>query len=254
MWIALAASAALLIIIAAPLRLSARAAYRGGGDDLKIEVAAHYAHPALFRVEYSTEDENARLFIFGFGWKGRDRGMEDQARVPKESKEDDGADADSIYTAPGNDGEDAPPGGEKHSLLSRIKETIDAVKQSRAYRIISDRPLRRKLSRWLKRSLRCALRLASMEKFKLRAKIGLRNPATLGKAYGYFSAVKSALALQKSSFDLSMEPAFTERCFDVDSELTIKTTLSTIVWQLAVIAATCPYLRILKHLKSPPEL
>ena len=135
--------------------------------------------------------------------------------------------------------------------MSSIKSKIDDIKRHRAYKVISNKPLRKKLLRWLKRSTVHAIRIASFKKLKVHVKVGTRDPATLGKIYGYFSAAKSALALQNYHADLTMEPIFTEKRLDIDSELKLKTTLSIILWRLIAIAATFPYLRVRKIIRTP---
>jgi hypothetical protein len=149
---------------------------------------------------------------------------------------------------------DADAKGKIRSLLSSIKSKINDIKRSRIYKIISkiisNKPLREKLLRWFKRSTVHAIRIASFEKLKIHVKAGTRDPATLGKIYGYFSATKSALAPQNHHIDLTMEPIFMEKRLDIDSELKLKTTLSIILWRLIVITATFPYLRVRKIIKE----
>jgi hypothetical protein len=132
----------------------------------------------------------------------------------------------------------------KISLMSKIKSKINDIKRHRAYKIISNKPLLKKLLRWLKRSSVRAIRTVSLKKLKLHIRIGLQDPAKLGKIYGYFSATQSALTPQHYRVDLNMTPVFTEKCLSIDSELEIKTTLSTILWQLTMIAVTFPYWRV----------
>jgi hypothetical protein len=160
-----------------------------------------------------------------------------------------GVNTDSINTKDLNNGS-AGTKEKKRSLLSMIKSKINDIKRLRAYKIISNKPLREKLLRWLKDSSIRAVRSISFERLRLRLRAGARDPAALGRMYGYFSAARSALALRSHDVDLSMEPVFTERCLEIDSELEIKTTPSAILWNSAVIAATFPYLRLRKALRK----
>jgi hypothetical protein len=268
LWIALAASTALLFAIASPIRLSGKASFHGQDGDTGFSALFYFLHPWIFRVEYSPE--GTRFFILGFRRKKRaaavnaDSGAADAFKTSGNVAEDaaggnaahtDAVKADDAGADTGNGGNgiggngggSAPSaGGKKRPLSAKFKSKINAIKRNRAYRVASDKPLRGKLWRWLKRSLRRALRAASIEKLKVHAKIGLRDPAALGKAYGYFSAAKRALAPRNRSIDLSMEPIFNENRFDIDSEFAVKTTLSTILWQLMAIAATFPYRRFFK--------
>ncbi len=136
----------------------------------------------------------------------------------------------------------------RRSISSKIRSGINGVKRHNLYKILRNKPLRKKLSRWIKRSLVRAVRIVSVETLKLRMRIGLRDPATLGKIYGWFLATQSALSLRDYRIDLSVDPVFTEDCLHIDSELKIKTTPSIILWQLAIIAVTFPYWKVRKEL------
>lgn len=284
LWITLAASILLLAAVAAPIRVSCKAVYTEEGSDTELNAAACYLHPAILRAEYSSADEQVKFFILGSERKsggGKDDKDDQDIRA-----EDTGAnsinaddtdtedldigsidiediDADSIniddadtkenIDAAGNDTDSNPDTDakeEKPFSLSKIKSTIGDIKRNRFYKIISNKPMRKKLLRWLKRSFSHVTRAVSFEKFKLHARIGLQDPATLGRIYGCVSAAQSALTPRRYNIDLSIEPIFTEKRLDIDLELRIKTTLSIILWQLIMIAATFPYLRVRKTLKS----
>jgi len=268
LWTTLIASAILLIAIASPIRLSCKAVYNEGKQNTELRAAAHYIHPLFLRTEYSTKDGEFKIFIFGFE-KKRGGGKEDIVTEnigtngidTKDTNTDgintdgintDGANTDSIDTDGSIDTEDMNTSDDtdtkekKFSLVSKIKSKIDDIKRNKAYKAIGNKPLREKLLRWLKRSSIRVVRAISFEKLKIHVRIGLNDPAALGKMYGYFSAAQSASALQHYRADLSMTPIFTEKCLDIDSELSIKTTLSIILWQLTAIAATFPYWRVWK--------
>lgn len=194
----------------------------------------------------------------------QDDGHGDQSVNPKNTRDDDtdteninttddqtdgdsdkSARDDDIDTENGSTANDQTKKKQRGGLSSRIKTAIDDIKRNKAYKIIRDKPLRGKLLRWLRRLATCALRLVSFERFKLHARVGMRDPTVLGSLYGCFYAAKSALATRKrSAVDLAMEPVFTEKCLDIDSEAELKTSLSEGLWLLTVAAGTFPYLRV----------
>jgi len=285
LWITLIALTVLLIAIASPIQASCKAVYTEGKRDTEFRAAAYYMHPLVLRAEYSAEDERFDIFILGFKKKrGGSTGDQDGQGIDTEdidtrdvdkdgintnviNTEDtntdginkdgintkdvntNGIDSNSINTDNINTSGNTEIKEEKVPLMSRIKSKINDIKSRRVYKIISNKPLRKKLLRWLKRSSIRVMRTVSIKKLKLHIRLGIQNPATLGKMYGYFSAAQSALTLQRYRVDLDMEPIFMEKCLSIDSELKIKTTLSTILWQLAMIAVTFPYLRVRKIIR-----
>jgi len=235
LWITLIASIITLTAIAAPIRVSCKAVYKDDGRYTALNASACYMHPMILRAEYSSTDEQVKFFILGFEKK---RGGD---------KENQYTDAESINA---EDISAESTGATDIDTKDTIKKDedidTDGIKMSGINKIIRNKPLRKKLLRWLKLSFRHATRAISFEKLKIHARIGLQDPATLGKAYGYFSAAQSALTPHGRNIDLSMEPVFTEKCLDIDSELKIKTTPSIILWRLIMIAAAFPYLRVRK--------
>jgi hypothetical protein len=282
LWTTLIASTVLLVVIASPIRLSLKAVYGEDGRNTELRAAIHCLHPLILKAEYSSTEERVRLFIFGFekkhGVKKDGQGDTDintdsiNSINNADSTGTDNINTDGIYTddantdgmntnsvntdAPNTDGIDTKnintPGSKENngSLISKIMSKINDIKRHKVYKITGNRPLREKLLRRLKRSLIRVTRVISIEKLKLHVRAGLRDPATLGKMYGYFAAANSALALQRCRVDLSMTPVFTQKCLYIDSELKIRTTLSVILWQLTAIAAIFPYWEVRKIIKS----
>jgi len=288
LWITLAASIILLIAVASPIRVSCNAIYKEENRDTDLRAAAYYLHPLILRIEYSSTEERFKLFILGFEKRRRvdeDINAEDTDADGDDiftdsidtddigtdvfdtddiSIDDIGTDSictdgintgsinneENINTTVNSESDTDTKEKKKPFSLSKIKSMINDVKDNRIYKILGDKPLRKKLLRWLKRSLARAIRAVSFEKLKIHVRIGMADPAALGKIYGYFSATKSALTQQYYHIDLSMEPVFMEKRLDIDSELKIKTTLSTIMWQLTVIAATFPYFKVWRIIRK----
>ncbi|MCL2184190.1 MAG: hypothetical protein FWB85_12065 [Chitinispirillia bacterium] len=136
------------------------------------------------------------------------------------------------------------------SLLLTIEKYADRVRGHNYYKIISDKPLRKKLVRWLRYAMNGIFTMIFFDSFRLRARVGYGDPAALGKAYGYFIAARQAMELRNHSVDLAMEPVFTEECLDINAEAAGRTTISVILWRLLVIAVTFPYLRLRKVTKT----
>ena len=275
LWITLAASTLLLIAVASPIRASCKAVYKENERNTQLRAAAYYLNPLILRIEYSSADERFKLFILGFEKRrgvNKDIDAEDTGAsgidtdnisiddigtdgIDTNSIDTDNISTNSISTDDINTGSintndtDAKEKTTRFSL-SKIKSMINNIKRNRIYKIAADKPLRKKLLRWLKSSFTRVIRAVSFEKLKIHARIGMADPAALGKIYGYFSATKSALTPQHYHIDLSMEPIFMEKRLDIDSELKIKTTLSTILWQMIMIAATFPYWKVWKIIKN----
>jgi hypothetical protein len=276
---ALLVSVVFLIAIGSPIRFSGRAAYRGNGHNTEFCARVYYLHPVVFSAAYSSADERTRVVILGFkmgqGESGADT-INNRDINTETAQADDSAGAEKtdameaqVYetdidtnsaqfgdtdTEKTEKADTYKSNGQKKKrrpFLPRLTDAINGIKRRRAYKIIRNKPLRKKLLRWLKRTVGCALRTVSFEKFKLHARVGMRDPAALGKMYGYFSAAQSALALGDYNINLSMEPVFMEKSLEIDSETASKTTLAAVLQLLTVIAATFPYWQTYKAIRKP---
>jgi len=134
----------------------------------------------------------------------------------------------------------------KISIITRIRQRIDAVRQHRLYRLATDKIFVKKFFRWLLRGVSGIFKFVSIDRLRLRASIGLRDPAALGKLYGYFIAAASALELRGGRgrvIDLAMEPVFTEERLEIDCEMAGGATPSVALWHSLVMLFTFPYWR-----------
>ena len=145
---------------------------------------------------------------------------------------------------------DYRPKRKRVSLRSRIKRRVARIRASKLYRLASNRVFRKNLRKWFLRTLYRMLTTISFDRFVLRARAGYRDPAFLGRAYGYFIAARSALELHSHGVDLAVEPVFTEECLDIDCGVGGRTTLSIILWHMLVVALTFPYWRAYKIIKA----
>ncbi|MCL2218270.1 MAG: hypothetical protein FWB94_00065 [Chitinispirillia bacterium] len=136
------------------------------------------------------------------------------------------------------------------SLVSKIKKRVNRVKKNKIYKLATDKPLRKKVYRWLRRLLACTFKILLFDHLRLRVRAGYPDPAALGKAYGYFIAAREALQLRSASVDLSMEPVFTENCLNIDARAAGRTTLSIIFWHITVVVLTFPYWRAYRVIRK----
>jgi hypothetical protein len=283
LWTTLILSSLLLFIIAPPIRATVKIRYNKP-QKAEYEIWGSYIHPVIFKYEYSSAKEKGSVKILGREWGKGDRayrgdsqcGMRNEAEwggistksggdgeirakhtVKEEVKKDIlGDDRVDVKTGISEDNSTKaaadvkPVKPKKASIIERIKMRIESIKNHKVYKIINDKPLRKKIFGWLRRAFFGLFKLISFDKFKLRAAVGYPDPAALGKFYGYFIAARSALELQKRPFDLSMEPVFTEKCLRIDAEMVVKTSLSVILWYALILAATFPYWRVYRLTKG----
>ena len=145
-----------------------------------------------------------------------------------------------------------PPSPPKLSIISRIKQRISAIKKHRLYKLAADMVFIKKFSGWLLRGAAGIFKFVSFDRFRLRASVGMRDPAALGKLYGYFIAAASALELRGGrgrGVDLAMEPVFTEERMDVDCEMAGSVTPSVVLWHSLAMLFTFPYWRVLRVMR-----
>jgi len=151
-----------------------------------------------------------------------------------------------------NGGGQKPPSPPELSIISRIKKRIGAIKKHWLYKLAADRVFIKKFSRWLLRGVTGIFKFVSFDRFRLRASVGMRDPAALGKLYGYFIAAASALELRGKGgrgVDLAMEPVFTEERMEVDCEAAGSVTPSVVLWHSLVMLFTFPYWRVLRAVR-----
>jgi len=266
LWILLIAATVTLIVIASPIRIGGSAGFSRSGGEYEYSFEGSYIHPLIFKAVYSSKNEHPRVSFLGFTvWprKKKKKNTDDDTNANIETdRYNDTVDATDSRNTPPDANQDSardahpahipqPPedtnaGGtdehpktpetpKKKSLRVRIKKRIDIIRKHTVYRLLSDKPMQKKMRRQVTRLLAGILKLISIDSFKLRTKLGYRDPAALGRIYGYFIAARAALELQNRSVDISMEPVFTEECFEIEGALALKTTLSTLTQQCIII-------------------
>ncbi len=100
----------------------------------------------------------------------------------------------------------------------------------RIYFMVRDRRWRGKIVNWLKRFFSSLTRLIRFNCLKADIKAGLSDPVHTGKIYGYFTAIKSAMVMQKRDWELSLQPVFMKNYLEFDCAISFKTTM----WRFCV--------------------
>ncbi|MDG5813807.1 hypothetical protein QA601_01860 [Chitinispirillales bacterium ANBcel5] len=105
--------------------------------------------------------------------------------------------------------------------------------------------------RWRQKVIRCVfsvikkmLSIIKFNLFNLRVKAGLQDPSEMGRLYGYVTALKSTLGLNRSRrYVLNFEPVFMTYHLDFDFEMKSKTSLWRILLPFLTGLIRFPYLR-----------
>ncbi|MDR2729117.1 MAG: hypothetical protein LBB56_08275 [Chitinispirillales bacterium] len=142
--------------------------------------------------------------------------------------------------------EESEPEDKRAPLFNRIKKRIEKIKRSKPYRFLSDAVWRKKMKSWLRRFLNGALAVIVFDRLKIRVKVGLKDPAALGKLCGYFSAVRSALSLRNRKADMALEPLFMRESLEFEAELRGGTSLLRAASCCFIAVFTFPYIRTYK--------
>jgi len=275
LWVALPFLFLLFIIAILPVRFGVSAKY-AGSERFSYEFFVSYFHPAFFKLLYSSETGNV-LRVFGktikkkqkkeseesqsessetlkdSGKKTAEPPMEEPERSPGESEKKSNYESESAKSQSSESikvyeeaREETEPQGERASLFNKIKMRIDKIKRSRAYRFLSDAVWRKKAKSWFGRVLNSALKVIVFRRLKIWAKVGLMNPATLGKLCGYFCAARSALSLRGRKVDMALEPLFMKEYLEFEIELNGLTSLLRAASCFFIVVFTFPYIRTYK--------
>jgi hypothetical protein len=243
LWILLILAAAALAAVASPIRFGAAGIF-GTSRRAEGKFWVSYVHPALFYYEYSSTGRKERTVIFGIDSKWFKR----KKRKRKSVDSHDGI--DDVNTNTNGNGE---------TLMARVMRRMGNIKNGPIYTktagrlsgigsggfymYLKDKTFRKKLFKWLKRVLRCAVTTVRLDKLKLRAAAGFADPANAGKMYGYFIAAKNALARRSKTINMELEPVFTEERLEADIEFAGRTSLAVIAYGILTAALTFPYWR-----------
>ncbi|KMQ52996.1 hypothetical protein CHISP_0217 [Chitinispirillum alkaliphilum] len=120
----------------------------------------------------------------------------------------------------------------------KAKKRDGAQKKDNLIFMIRNKRWRDKILNWLKRVMRSLLRLIKFERLKVYGKAGFCDPVLTGKMFGYLVAVKSAMALEKRSYQINIEPVFMKDHIEFESEVGFKSSL----WRVCVPLLTATFL------------
>jgi hypothetical protein len=109
---------------------------------------------------------------------------------------------------------------------------------------------RDKIIRWLKASIVRFFHIVSVTRFRLHVKLGLSDPCQVGRAYGYYIAVKNALMdtgtrARNSRKEISFEPVFNQEIADADGSIEISSSVARICLPVVLAVVTFPYFHTL---------
>lgn len=243
----------LLILLLAPMQLKLSASYFKSG--FEAESTFSFLHPALFYFDYSTSRAFSRIRIFGIYLKKTVESEENEAAPITESEkitESPAETAEPVETVspqynpppepPPEPREEKKPEVEKEQKVG-LREKLERNKYVMLFR---DRKWRKKAFAWLKRVVKSTLRFVVFKYLRIKLKVGLKDPAELGKLYGYCVATRSALQLKNRSVDVDVEPVFLKDHFEFSAETILNTSTYRILAPFMVALLTAPYLHTYK--------
>lgn len=105
---------------------------------------------------------------------------------------------------------------------------------------------RRTIFRWLIASVVRFFHIVSVSRFKLYVKLGLSDPGQTGQAYGFFIAMKNALAdTGNSRKEILFEPVFNSEVAEAEGAIEISSSLARLCLPLVLAVVTFPFLHTL---------
>ena len=145
----------------------------------------------------------------------------------------------------------------KPGKMDNLKER---VQKNWIFFFLRQKKWRFKVFSWLIRVLRTFGRLVRFEYFRADLRAGIEDPAVLGRIFGYYQAVCSALQLMESGFSVFFEPVFMKNHFEADGAIKIRSSVGSLLAPLGVAVFTFPYVstfflwrRYKKNLKRMKE-
>ncbi|MDR0306791.1 MAG: DUF2953 domain-containing protein [Chitinispirillales bacterium] len=171
--------------------------------------------------------------------QGADEGFEEHPQYPDED-----AGSQSYGLPPSVDEPAFEEESEKKSgFFQKLKRRWEKIRNSKYYKLINDTVWRKKAFKWMQRLLTGALKIITFDDLRFWVRVGLKNPARLGKLCGYFAAARSALELRSRRIDFVMEPVFMKECLEFEIQLKGRTSVCRgVLWFFAVLL-TFPWFR-----------
>jgi hypothetical protein len=120
---------------------------------------------------------------------------------------------------------------------------IERIRKSKFFFFIHQQKTGMKLYRWGLRVIKLLFTMVKFDLFSCRTRLGLDDPAEMGKIYGYFIALKNGLGIDgKRKIDLTMEPVFEKTLFELQGRIQVHTSLFRALIPVAAAVCTFPYL------------
>ncbi len=150
-------------------------------------------------------------------------------------------DAEPLEPPPGGDGA-GDEGGKKKRKTGPFARIREWAQSSVPLFFFRQERLRKKLLQWILRVVRSLFGVVAFDRLYLRCRLGTGDPATTGKAAGYFFALKRSLVLpEKTGRGLYLEPVFESVAFNCAASVQLHTSPGMLLWPLVVALFTLPY-------------
>ncbi|MFP4162896.1 MAG: hypothetical protein ACLFVE_02850 [Chitinispirillaceae bacterium] len=258
LWILIAFALLVLLFLLAPMRLDLAATCEKTKCDA--EIFFSYLHPLLFSFCYSSKEASPRVRIFGKLMKRSEAETQEQEEsLAREAAAQEMSDAATEQNEECEEGvaevsdeqepslehyaeDENESSGEEGELEGEKVVFFERIRKSRLYRFARNKKWRKKIVAWLGRVGRSFCRFIRFDFFMLHFRLGLKDPALLGKLYGYLAAFRSALEMRNRSVDLSMETVFMQDLVEFETRVRFRTSVYRILAPFMVALFTMPYL------------
>jgi len=269
-WLVLAAFFLLILAAILPIRFGGRALCRDL-QHFSYQFSVSYIHPAIIRFICSSEEGNT-LKIFGISLKRKRRGKQ-TVKDSEESEEEprpqtstseqayDKSEEKQIHPDEKSESQAHEPyrgaqeaveteSEDNIGFFARIRKRWEKIKRSKFYRLINDAIWRKKIAGWLGRLWNSAITTVVFDKLNIRTKIGLKDPAILGKLCGYFTAARCALQLQNRKIDMILEPVFMKDHLEFEAQFMARTSVWRAASRFFAVFIMFPYFRTYRVLRK----
>jgi hypothetical protein len=267
-----------LVVLFVPFRFSTEFALStdtGSGAFL-----AHWIHPRIFGIRYDFERNLTELTIFGWRLKtkARDADVNDKSAEQAASAKETGAvKKDPVLTKPApvkpapveparqtiqpaipvaevppkssaSTVSDDKPGAPRQSIRSRFAQFRKRMsfhwrRLQTSWRILQRYQMASRALRWCLRLLSLSARSVRLDHVRINVKAGLKDPADLGKIYGWYAAGNRLLFGGRKNIMLGFEPQFMRNSLALNGSVGLQTSVARVLMPLVIGLLTFPWLR-----------
>jgi hypothetical protein len=169
--------------------------------------------------------------------------------------EDNTEQAEHLYSpGPDHGKPDAASIGEekkkKEGLIAKLRSIRDRYRNGslrKALFFLRQGPWRRKILRWLGRTISPLFHLFTVRHMRIHVRASLPEPSATGKLFGYWTGISHALIYDKmKKHEIVFEPVFNKECLDVEASLRIQTSLLRFMAPVIIMVVTFPYFSTLR--------